>query len=99
MIIAIIGAGAIGSVVAAKLSKAGEDVVLVGRADQVAAINAHGLTIKSADGDEHFKVKALTKLDQEYDLVIFCQSTEIIIVYIIFTLTMGNGDTQDLTIA
>ena len=38
MTIAIIGAGAIGSVVAVYLAKAGEDIVLVGRKDQVEAI-------------------------------------------------------------
>ena len=35
MKIAVIGAGAIGGLVAAYLKKAGEDVILVGRSDQV----------------------------------------------------------------
>ena len=38
MKVAIIGAGAIGSVVAAYLTKAGKDVLLVGRQEQVDAI-------------------------------------------------------------
>lgn len=76
MKIAIIGAGAIGCVVAAYLKKAGEDVLLTGRQDQVDAINAHGLTVKGARGDENFKVRALTRLDGVYDLVIFAVKTQ-----------------------
>ena len=45
MKIAIIGAGAIGGVVAAYLKKAGEDVILIGRDSQVDVINSKGLTI------------------------------------------------------
>ena len=75
MKIAIIGAGAIGGVVAAYLKKAGEDVVLVGRSDQVDAINAKGLTIKGVRGTETIKVPALTRLDKSYDLVIFAVKT------------------------
>lgn len=76
MKIAIIGAGAIGSVVAAYLAKAGEDVALVGRKDQVDDINRYGLSIKGVRGDETIKLKALTKLDQSYDLVIFAVKTQ-----------------------
>ena len=43
MKIAVIGAGAIGGLVAAYLKKAGEDVVLIGRWDQVDVINTQGL--------------------------------------------------------
>ena len=43
MKIAVIGAGAIGGLVAAYLKKAGEDVILIGRGDQVDVINAQGL--------------------------------------------------------
>jgi 2-dehydropantoate 2-reductase len=76
MKIAVIGAGAIGGVVAAFLKKAGEDVVLVGRTDQVDIINAKGLTIKGVRGSETIKVPALTCLDQAYDLVIFAVKTQ-----------------------
>jgi len=76
MKIAIIGAGAIGGVVAAYLKKAGEDVILVGRADQVDVINEHGLTIKGVRGTETIKVPALTRLDKHYDLVIFAVKTQ-----------------------
>lgn len=73
--IAIIGSGAIGSVVGGLLTKAGKDVLLVGRPDHVTAINKHGLKIKGVGGEQNIKVRAATTLDQEYDLVIFCAKT------------------------
>ncbi|HBO97452.1 MAG TPA: hypothetical protein DE315_06540 [Candidatus Omnitrophica bacterium] len=76
MTIAIIGAGAIGSVVAAYLTKAGEDVVLIGREDQAEAIQKNGLQVRGARGEGAFAVRALTHLDQEYDLVIFTVKTQ-----------------------
>lgn len=76
MKIAIIGAGAIGSVVAAYLTKAGHDVALVGRPDQGKSISKNGLTIKGARGQETFKLSVLPKLDREYDLVIFTVKTQ-----------------------
>ena len=76
MKIAIIGAGAIGSVVTAYLTKAGQDVVLIGKKDQVDTINENGLSVKGIRGEAYFKIKALTKLDGEYDLVIFTTKTQ-----------------------
>jgi 2-dehydropantoate 2-reductase len=76
MNIAIIGAGAIGSVVAGYLAKVGQDVVLVGHKDQVDAINKNGLKISGVRGTETIKLRALTKLDKEYDLVIFTTKTQ-----------------------
>ncbi len=76
MRIAVIGAGAIGGVVAAYLKKAGEDIVLIGHSDQVDAINDRGLTIKGVRGTETFKVPAMTRLEKAYDLVIFAVKTQ-----------------------
>ena len=76
MKIAIIGAGAIGSVVAAYLTKSGQDVTMIGRSDQVDAINKAGLKIKGVRGEEIFKIKAQTALDREYDLAIFTTKTQ-----------------------
>ncbi len=76
MKIAVIGAGAIGSTVAAYLTKAGQELVLVGKADQVDAINAKGLSIKGVRGVDNIKVMAMTKLDKAYDLVIFATKTQ-----------------------
>ena len=74
--IAIIGAGSIGSVVAAYLTKAGQDVALIGRGDQAETIQKNGLHVAGARGEEIFPVKALTRLDQQYDLVIFTVKTQ-----------------------
>jgi 2-dehydropantoate 2-reductase len=74
--IAVIGAGAIGCVVAAYLKKAGEDVTLIGKQDQVEVINSQGLTIKGVRGTETFRLPAYTKLDKVYDLVIFATKTQ-----------------------
>ena len=63
-------------VVAACLKKAGEDVILIGRNDQVDVINAKGLTIKGVRGTETIKIPALTRLDKPYDLVIFAVKTQ-----------------------
>ena len=76
MKIAIIGAGAIGSTIAAYLTKKGTDVLLVGREDQVKTILENGLMIKGVGGDENFNVRAATELDQAYDLVIFATKTQ-----------------------
>ncbi len=76
MKIAVIGAGAIGSVVAGYLAKSGEDVTLIGRKDQVEAINRGGLKTKGIRGEECLKVRALTKMDRPYDLVIFTVKTQ-----------------------
>ena len=50
MRIAILGAGAVGSVLGSLLWRAGEDVVLVGRAAHVAAIHAAGLDVQGVLG-------------------------------------------------
>ncbi len=76
MKIAVIGAGAIGCVVAAYLSKAGEDIVLIGHEDQVNAIAQQGLALKGVRGEETIKVPVATCLDQECDLVIFAVKSQ-----------------------
>ncbi len=76
MRIAVIGAGAIGSVVAAYLSKAGCDVVLVAKQNQIEAIEKNGLTISGVRGKETFRPRVLSRLGREYDLVIFTVKTQ-----------------------
>ena len=76
MKIAVLGAGAIGSVVAGYLAKAGEDITLIGRTDHVKAIEQHGLRIKGARGEETFRVRSLTQLDKPYDLTIWSVKTQ-----------------------
>lgn len=76
MRIVVIGAGAIGSVVAAYLSKAGLDVTLIGKKDQVEAINESGLHVRGIRGGEVIKLKALTQLNEPCDLAIFATKTQ-----------------------
>lgn len=68
--IAVVGAGAIGSVIGGLLSRAGEDVTLIGRKEHVEAISRHGLRIGGALGDLTITVKATDKLDFRPDLVL-----------------------------
>ena len=76
MKITVIGAGAIGSLVAGYLTKAGCEVCLIGRADHVDAINARGLKIKKSSGEEVIKVNAVTAMKEECDLAIFAVKTQ-----------------------
>ena len=52
MKIAIVGAGAIGGYLGAKLALAGEQVTFIARNKNLAAINAHGLRLLLPDGSE-----------------------------------------------
>jgi len=63
MKIAVIGAGAIGSVIGGLLSKAGEDVTLIGRKPHVDAINQSGLILEGGPGKIVIKVMAAEDLD------------------------------------
>lgn len=76
MRISIIGAGAIGSVAAAYLSKTGQEVTLVGRKEQVRVIRENGLRIQGARGVENVQVDIRERLDQEADLIIFTVKTQ-----------------------
>ncbi len=76
MKIAVIGAGAIGSVVAAGLFKSGQDILLTGRRDQIEAIKRNGLTVKGPAGSENFRLPVAECLDREFELVIFATKTQ-----------------------
>ncbi len=76
MKIAILGAGAIGSVAAAQLVKAGIDVTLIGRESQIEAIERKGLKIKKADNEETVSLPTAKNLKKNYDLVIFTVKTQ-----------------------
>src|SRR2546423_5258136 len=62
MEIIVLGAGAIGSLYGAKLA-AGNDVILIGRAAHVAAINSHGLRLEGLESQE-VRVRAALAVDQ-----------------------------------
>ena len=53
MKIAIIGAGAIGGLVGAKLALAGEDVTFIVRGRNLQAIRERGIRLVTTDGREH----------------------------------------------
>ena len=74
MKICVIGAGAIGGLMAAKFSLAGEDVTVIDQGAHLKAIQEDGLKLIWEDGSEHLAsdIKATDKLEDagEQDLVI-----------------------------
>src|SRR4030095_101165 len=61
MAVTVYGAGAIGGITGAALTRAGHDVLLVDvEREHVDAMNAHGLTIERADGAATVPVRAAT---------------------------------------
>ena len=58
MKIAIVGAGAIGGLLAVKLARSGQEVTVIDRGNHLAAIKAHGLKLIAPDGS-HDTVDAL----------------------------------------
>ncbi len=68
--IAIVGAGAIGCVTGALLKRAGEQVTLIGKPEQVRAINSRGLHIRGPGGDLQVDIEAAEKLEFEPSLVL-----------------------------
>jgi 2-dehydropantoate 2-reductase len=76
MKIAIIGAGAIGSVIGGLLSKAGEDVTLIGRKPHIDAINKNGLILDAESCKTVIQVKAAENLDFKPDLALLTVKTQ-----------------------
>ena len=72
MKIAILGAGAIGSLFGALLWESGEDIVLIGRKKHVEAIRSRGLKISGISGERIVKPKAVTTTQEvgKVDLII-----------------------------
>ena len=68
--IAVFGAGAIGSLVGARLHESGINVRLVGRQTQVDAIRARGLLVKGKNGSRLVRVPATTSLDGTADIIL-----------------------------
>ena len=57
MRIAIVGAGAIGGILAVRLAQSGQDVTVIDRGAHLAAIKAHGLKMIGPDGTEEVATK------------------------------------------
>ncbi len=72
--IAIVGAGALGSFVGARLAQAGQAVVLIGRAAHVEVVRRDGLQVRGAEGVDRVTVNATTELAavRDADLVLVC---------------------------
>lgn len=79
MRIAVIGAGAVGSVLGSLLWRAGEDVVLVGRAAHVAAIRAAGLNVEGVLGGFKATPHAEERLSTRADLALLTVKTQDIV--------------------
>ena len=76
MKIAVIGAGAIGALVAGYLSKEGVDVTLIGKAKDVSAIQDSGLIIEGVRGSIAVPVKVTDRLEEGAGLVILTVKTQ-----------------------
>jgi 2-dehydropantoate 2-reductase len=74
--IAIVGAGAIGSVLGALLARAGEDTTLIGRQDHVTAIQKDGLSVDGALGEFTVQIAATERLDFRPDLVLLAVKSQ-----------------------
>lgn len=76
MKIAVIGSGAIGSLVAGYLELKGQKVSLAGREDSVKAVKEKGLKISGIRGDFRLSLDILSKLDSSPDLAILAVKTQ-----------------------
>jgi 2-dehydropantoate 2-reductase len=76
MRVAVIGAGAVGSVVGGLLARAGEDVTLIARRSHADAVNRNGLRIDGALGELRVPVAAAERLDVRPDLALLTMKTQ-----------------------
>lgn len=76
MRIAVIGAGAIGGLVAGYLKEKGEDVSLIGRANSVKVIKERGLHLSGVRGEARVKIDVFEKLEFKPDLLILAVKTQ-----------------------
>lgn len=74
--VAVIGAGAIGSLVAGYLKLQKEDVFLVGHSDTVKAVKEKGLAISGVRGSFNLSIDIFDRLNQKADLIILATKTQ-----------------------
>lgn len=100
MKIAVVGCGAMGSVYAALLADAGNDVLAVDPwADHIAAINGQGLRVEGASGDRTVRLRAVAAAPAEVmDLVIVAAKATGIIAAAAEARRLTGADTVVLTI-
>lgn len=70
MEVTVLGAGAIGSLVGARLFQAGVPVTLVGRPGHVEAIRARGLLVRDRNGETSVKIPANSEIAGTPDLIL-----------------------------
>lgn len=70
MTVAVLGPGAVGGVLAARLLVSGERVVCVARHETAAAIERDGLTVADDDGELHTRPEAVERLDEPVELLL-----------------------------
>jgi len=76
MKIAVIGAGAIGNLVAGYLKLKGQDVFLIGRNDTVGVIKEKGLQISGVRRNFNISIDVSERLSRDSDLVILATKTQ-----------------------
>lgn len=76
MKIAVLGAGAIGGLVAGYLKLKGADVSLVAKPDAAKAIQENGLSISGVRGNSNIKIEVTDKLNYRPDLLILATKTQ-----------------------
>ena len=76
MTIAVIGAGAIGSLVAGYLKEKGKDVFLTGNPAAVAAVRASGLSISGARGNIKVKIDIAERIDRPCVLAVLAVKSQ-----------------------
>ncbi len=74
--IAVIGAGAVGCGLGFLLTRAGREVTLIGRADQVEVLRSEGLRVEGYAGEHQVKIPAAERLDFKPDLVLLAVKTQ-----------------------
>ncbi|MBI5584462.1 MAG: 2-dehydropantoate 2-reductase, partial [Deltaproteobacteria bacterium] len=74
--IAVIGAGAVGCGLGFLLTRAGRQVTLIGRPDQVEVIRNHGLRVEGYAGEHTVAIPAAERLDFTPDLVLLAVKTQ-----------------------
>src|SRR6202050_2473210 len=74
MRIAVMGAGAVGCYYGGMMSRAGHQVMLIGRSQHVEAIRRHGLLMDTSGFREHVPIHASTEVSdiQDASLVLCC---------------------------
>jgi 2-dehydropantoate 2-reductase len=76
MRISVVGAGAVGCFLGARLHAAGHEVTLVGRPNQVAAIRSAGLHLREGDAETIRLIPAMAGLPAEVDLVLMAVKSQ-----------------------